>query len=345
MTTLTDTQVITASGGLVELGYSQVTSSVTVGTSVTNVTSTLTVVCDGGPILVEFFAPSARCWVGGDNLTFSLFEDGVQKASPWGESVSSNDLQATPVQLQYRLTPSAGSHTYQVKAIASLSSSQQVRAGSGGTGSTSYAPAFLRVSKIVQATQWPAVTTGTIICTSTTRPASPFEGQTIYETDNDRQLVWNGSAWVAPPVTYRPPACLITRSTDQGISHATDTLMQFTGGATFDTEPAATPMFSSGTNTRITIRTAGIYSVSYVLSWSGTSTSGTRFAGVRLNGSVTNLRSESNAGASGYGISCSGCSLFSLAAGDYLTLNLYQTSGSSLNAYGGMLSAAWVGQT
>ena len=136
-------------GGTVELGYSQITSSVTVGTSVTNVTSTLTVVCDGGPILVEFFAPSVRCWLGGDNLTFSLFEDGVQKASPWGESVSQNDLQATPVQLQYRLTPSAGSHTYQVKAVASLSSSQQVRAGSGGTGSTSYSPAFLRVSKIV----------------------------------------------------------------------------------------------------------------------------------------------------------------------------------------------------
>ena len=195
MTTLTDTQVITASGGLVELGYSQITSSVTVGTSVTNVTSTLTVVCDGGPILVEFFAPSARCFAGGDNLTFSLFEDGVQKASPWGESVSSNDLQATPVQLQYRLTPSAGSHTYQVKAISSLSSSQQVRAGSGGTGSPAYSPAFLRVSKIVQATQWPAVTTGTIICTSSTRPASPFEGQTIYETDTDFTYTYNGSTW------------------------------------------------------------------------------------------------------------------------------------------------------
>jgi hypothetical protein len=56
-------------------------------------------------------------------------------------------------------------------------------------------PAFLRVSKIVQATQWPAVTTGTIICTSTTRPASPFEGQTIYETDTDLEQRWTGSAW------------------------------------------------------------------------------------------------------------------------------------------------------
>jgi hypothetical protein len=33
------------------------------------------------------------------------------------------------------------------------------------------------------------------VCTSTTRPASPFEGQAIFETDTDRVLYWNGSAW------------------------------------------------------------------------------------------------------------------------------------------------------
>lgn len=35
------------------------------------------------------------------------------------------------------------------------------------------------------------------VCTSTTRPSSPFDGQVIYETDTDRTLVWNNSAWVA----------------------------------------------------------------------------------------------------------------------------------------------------
>jgi hypothetical protein len=34
------------------------------------------------------------------------------------------------------------------------------------------------------------------VCTSSTRPASPFEGQMIYETDTDTLLVYNGSAWV-----------------------------------------------------------------------------------------------------------------------------------------------------
>jgi hypothetical protein len=50
----------------------------------------------------------------------------------------------------------------------------------------------------VQATQWPAVTTGTIICTSTTRPASPFVGQKIYETDTKKELTYDGASWTQP---------------------------------------------------------------------------------------------------------------------------------------------------
>lgn len=34
------------------------------------------------------------------------------------------------------------------------------------------------------------------VCTSTTRPASPYDGQVIYETDTDKTLVYNGTGWV-----------------------------------------------------------------------------------------------------------------------------------------------------
>ena len=34
------------------------------------------------------------------------------------------------------------------------------------------------------------------VCTSTTRPTVPYEGQLIYETDTDRLLSYNGSAWI-----------------------------------------------------------------------------------------------------------------------------------------------------
>lgn len=34
------------------------------------------------------------------------------------------------------------------------------------------------------------------VCTSTTRPTSPYEGQMIYETDTDLSYIYNGSTWV-----------------------------------------------------------------------------------------------------------------------------------------------------
>ena len=36
------------------------------------------------------------------------------------------------------------------------------------------------------------------VCTSSTRPATPYEGQMIYETDTDKVLVYNGTAWIFP---------------------------------------------------------------------------------------------------------------------------------------------------
>lgn len=198
MTTLTDTQVITASGGLVELGYSQITSPVqpttTLGTP--NIGLSATVVCDGGPVLVEVFSSAARGPIGtaGSNLSIRLLQNGVSVADQWGAILSSgtNDP-AKPIHLAYRCTPSAGSHTFSVQAATSTGTGYF---GAGtGTGASPQAPAFLRVSKIVQATQWPAVTTGTVTCTSTSRPSSPIVGQQIYEADTARLLLWTGSAW------------------------------------------------------------------------------------------------------------------------------------------------------
>ena len=33
------------------------------------------------------------------------------------------------------------------------------------------------------------------VCTSSTRPANPYEGQVIYETDTNNLRFWSGSAW------------------------------------------------------------------------------------------------------------------------------------------------------
>jgi hypothetical protein len=46
------------------------------------------------------------------------------------------------------------------------------------------------------------------VCTSSTRPASPYTGMTIYETDTNKMLVWNGSAWVIPNSPAQNPTGL-----------------------------------------------------------------------------------------------------------------------------------------
>ena len=51
------------------------------------------------------------------------------------------------------------------------------------------------------------------VCTSSTRPASPFEGQVIFETDTDRLYVYNGTAWVIPNAPAQNPQGLELVST------------------------------------------------------------------------------------------------------------------------------------
>ncbi len=191
MTTLTDTQVVTASGGLVELGYSQITSNVTITS--TNAASPqivipdLTVVSDGSPLLVEFSYTNLNI---GPGMAFGFWVDGARQGNlgiPPGSSGGN---------FFSRLVLSAGSHTVRVVGWLGVAGTATLYASNGTSGNDN--PAFLRVSKIVQATQWPAVTTGTIICTSTTRPASPFEGQRIYETDTNKEWVYDGAAWYTP---------------------------------------------------------------------------------------------------------------------------------------------------
>lgn len=50
------------------------------------------------------------------------------------------------------------------------------------------------------------------VCTSTSRPSAPFDGQVIYETDTNRVLVWDNSAWVMIADTDSPPGLQLIKS-------------------------------------------------------------------------------------------------------------------------------------
>jgi len=142
-------------GGLVELGYSEndnaVTLTATSSASPDWLTPEMTLVCDGSPVLVEYYAPIARATQDaagtGDQLNFSLVYDGSVQEDSWGRVANRNTAigHLVPVTLQYRMTPAAGSHTFRVGGYVSNAS----RNGYVGAGSP-YPPQFLRVSKIVQ---------------------------------------------------------------------------------------------------------------------------------------------------------------------------------------------------
>jgi hypothetical protein len=50
------------------------------------------------------------------------------------------------------------------------------------------------------------------VCTSSTRPTAPYEGQMIFETDTHRVLVWDNAAWVMIADTDQPPALSLIRT-------------------------------------------------------------------------------------------------------------------------------------
>lgn len=50
------------------------------------------------------------------------------------------------------------------------------------------------------------------VCTSTTRPSSPYDGQVIYETDTQQTLVYNGSGWVMLTDANQPPGLQLIKT-------------------------------------------------------------------------------------------------------------------------------------
>lgn len=54
------------------------------------------------------------------------------------------------------------------------------------------------------------------VCTSTTRPTNPFNGQVIYETDSKQTLVWQGTTWVMLTDADTPPGLQLVKSQTVG---------------------------------------------------------------------------------------------------------------------------------
>ncbi len=139
-------------GGLVELGHralnpGSLSITQTGAARFSLMPAPVAVVCDGSPVLVEAYLSGARPDLGAGNrqLFVGLFIDGVEVFTQFGLFITpaAGDV-FRPSPIAYRYTPTAGLHTFEIKA--------SVDAGTGYIegGSGIRPPSYLRVSKIVQ---------------------------------------------------------------------------------------------------------------------------------------------------------------------------------------------------
>ena len=71
------------------------------------------------------------------------------------------------------------------------------------------------------------------VCTSTTRPASPYDGQVIYETDTDKTLVYNGTGWVFLSTSRANPGGLDLIKAETSFSAATQVICDTVFSSTY----------------------------------------------------------------------------------------------------------------
>lgn len=132
-----------------EIGYDEITAGVNVGVAATTIIAGSPHDFDGSPVLCEFFCPDLLLpSVAGGAVSIVLFEGATQKVILGVATNAAAVAVRNPFYVAYRFTPSAGEHTYTIKANASsVTGTPAVQAGTG-TVPTGLPPAFLRFSKV-----------------------------------------------------------------------------------------------------------------------------------------------------------------------------------------------------
>jgi hypothetical protein len=148
---MTLTQIAAASPGH-EFDYVEFTSPVTV-TSTTEagadtVVTSAAIAYDGSTaVFVEFYCSDVD--VTADYFVRLVLYDGASSigiiSADHISPFPTNDFRMS-VLVKRRLTPSAATHTYSIRAFGNASTGSTVNAGAGGTGN--YMPGFIRITKV-----------------------------------------------------------------------------------------------------------------------------------------------------------------------------------------------------
>jgi len=98
------------------------------------------------------------------------------------------------------------------------------------------------------------------VCTSSTRPTAPFEGQMIFETDTNRLIIYNGSHWIE----FMPKSAVntdISPSVSGSYTNATASVSINTGTSAWVTLISQGLSTSSGSTTLMSFAVSGASTV------------------------------------------------------------------------------------
>jgi hypothetical protein len=127
-----------------EIAYVQFTVTVNVPVvaeaSAVVVVTTVAITYEAAPIVIEFFSPAARLNAAGGTLDVNLWDAGTNLGTVAESTVATTQT----MYAARRLTPTAGSHTYGIRAWAT-GQAGTIYAGTGGIGQ--YCPGFIRIRR------------------------------------------------------------------------------------------------------------------------------------------------------------------------------------------------------
>lgn len=100
---------------------------------------------------------------------------------------------------------------------------------------------------------------GLTICTSSTRPSSPYTGRTIYQTDDSQVFVWTGSAWAAVAESVTPTNVVTFTNKTFTTPEETTTISATaaTGGINFDAVTQADLYYTTNASANFTLNFRG----------------------------------------------------------------------------------------
>ena len=175
---------------------------------------------------------------------------------------------------------------------------------------------------------------------SSDRPATPYLGQSIYESDTLNMMQWDGSGWRH---ILRRPHGKWRQSNVQSIPSTTDTIIDL------NVQDINIGGMTDLANNRVLITKDGTYKVDGKVAFSPDATAGSyRRCGIRKNGTTSYLGVPLDPNvATGLPTIPSVSELLALTAGDYLELMALHSKPTALNTmvtpYDSHISAVWMG--